>query len=279
MGIPRDRICLYTPVYSSRSSAFEIIRYAAELEVGGVELMNFCEELQTPDRTVAKTLGRVARASGLILPCFSVYADIDSDPDRTIEMLSRYAEICSELEIPYLHHTIAPDLENCCMSESERERRFTVCTDRVLKLCEYAHTLGVRTVIEDQGFVFNGARNCLRLCACSDEQIGIVADVGNILFFDEKPEDFIRAAGSRVCHVHIKDYELLDTSAVNGSGYRTRLSHFLYDTEIGTGVIDFLSVEQALSEISYRGMYSLEFVPGCDAAEVQRVLQRLIELS
>ena len=275
MNISKEHMCLYTPVCSSRASAFEIIEHAAELGVGGVELMNFCDELRQPDRAVAQTIAKAARSHGLKLPCFSAYADIYANTALEIERLSRYAEICSDLEIPYLHHTVAPDLNWHHMTESEREHRFLTCMDAVLELCEYANTLGVRTLIEDQGFVFNGARNCLRLCDLSDERIGIVADVGNILFFDEKPEDFIRAVGSHICHVHIKDYMLSETPFADRKCHATRLSNYLCDAEIGTGKIDFQAVQRAFSDISYNGMYSLEFVPGCDKAEVKRVLHRL----
>ena len=66
--IERENICLYTPVYSNRSSMQEVIERATTHEVGGVEFMNFCEELSTPDMAMAKKLGKEVRARGLKLP-------------------------------------------------------------------------------------------------------------------------------------------------------------------------------------------------------------------
>ena len=96
-------------MYRGRSSSYEIIDCAERFEVGGVELMNFSTELSTPDIKIAKEIGKYARARGLSLPCFSVGIDAIANPEESAKRLRGYAEICSELEIPYLHHTIALD--------------------------------------------------------------------------------------------------------------------------------------------------------------------------
>ena len=57
MKIAREKICLYSSMYPGVSSAEMIINCAEKFEVGGVELMNFCQELPTPDREVARRLG------------------------------------------------------------------------------------------------------------------------------------------------------------------------------------------------------------------------------
>lgn len=274
MKIKREQICLYTPVYSDRSSAEEIIERAARHGVGGVELMNFCEELSTPDRAAAARLGRLARENGLKIPCFSAAADIAADPG-VVDTLLRYAEICAELGIPYLHHTIALNLYGYGMTEEEREETFLRCVEPALRICEYAASLGVRTLIEDQGFVFNGKENCLRLCALSGERIGIVADTGNILFYDERPEDFIRAAGKRVCHAHVKDYCFSATPFLEEGGYQTRLGGYLRDEDVGRGCIDFAAVKQAFAEIGYAGMYAMEFATANEPAAVDRAIDFL----
>ena len=277
MKITREKICLYTPVYSNRSSMMEIIERATLHGVGGVELMNFCEELKTPDMEMAKKLGREARLRGLQMPCFSAAADIYAEPTEMIDMLCRYAEICSQLEIPYLHHTVAFAFEGEAVSLTDegREARFQACLEPVLRLCDYARTLGVRTLIEDQGFVFNGHRNCIRLCELSGNQIGIVADTGNILFFDEKPEDFIRAADTHICHAHVKDYLRQNKPFANGSYYQTRLTNFLQDCALGDGVVDFCAVKKAFEQVSYQGMFALELSGVPDAAALDRAIDFL----
>lgn len=277
MKIAREKISLYTPIHSGYTSFFGTVEYARELEVGGVEMMNFCEELKTPDMEMAKRIGSLARSYGLKLPCFSLLADVLGDAERTVPEVKRYAEICSELEIPYLHHTVAPDFRNPHITDEEREERFLRCFDDVMSIAERAKELGVKTLIECQGFVFNGVKNTLRLADMSGGTVGIVADIGNILFFDEKPEDFIRAAGSRVCHAHLKEYERSATPFMGGEFYETRLSSYLCDAEIGTGCADLDEIGKAFREIGYNGFYALELPPFDDTESARRVISLLTE--
>lgn len=276
MSIAKERICLYSSIHPGRSSAREIIKDAAAYGVGGVELMNFCDELRTPDRSAARQLGAYARSFGLALPCFSVAADIWADPAGMTERILGYAEICAELEIPYLHHTIAPSITAHNLTEDERRDRFDRCAEHAIKIGERARALGVRTLIEDQGFVFNGAENCLKLCRLSGNEIRIAADIGNILFFDEAPEDFIRAAGDLVCHAHIKDYHRQSVPHEGRTSYRTRGGNYIADTELGCGVIDLAAVKSAFDDIGYTGMYAMEFTPR-EPDEMERALGKFME--
>lgn len=255
-------------MFKGRSVAREIIDFAEVKEVGGVELMSFCEELSTPNMKNARELGKRARDKKLALPCFSVGIDAIADPKASLERLKGYAEICSALEIPLLHHTIALDFTCGRLPADERERRFNTGAVIALELADFANRLGVRTVIEDQGYVFNGVELCDRLCRLSDERIGIVADVGNILFVNEDPADFIRAMGRRVLHSHVKDY----TNTPIGFPYPTTDGSYIYDCPIGRGILDFNAIGNAFEDIGYGGYYALEFPETDSPDEVDRVL-------
>lgn len=275
MGITRERICLYTPSHPFRRSMTDIIECAAELGLGGVEFRSFCEEMREPDRNRARTLGQQTRALGLKIPCFSVSCDFVNDPEGVLKRLHGYAEICSDLEIPYLHHTVAYAFDHD-ISEEERERRFQICIEPVLTICEYADRLGVRTLIEDQGYVFNGVENCERLCELSSGRIGVVADVGNIFFMDQAPQDFIHVMGKRIVHAHVKDFMRCETEP-EVYQYRSRSGAYLSSAEIGTGIVDLISVKRAFEDIAYGGMFSLEFSRVADDKEAERVLARILD--
>ena len=278
MKIAREKICLYTLPYPRCRTVADMMHLAAGLGLGGVELRSFCEEFRVPDREKARELGKLARSLGLSLPCFSVSSDFVTAPEKTMEALRGYAEICSDLEIPYLHHTVALEMHAFTLPEEEKARRFAFGIECALAVCDYAERLGVRTLIEDQGFVFNGVSNCARLCERSGDRIGIVADVGNILFVDERPEDFIRAMKGRVCHAHLKDFARYHEEPETYR-YRSVSGAYLAETEIGTGDVDLATVMQAFADISYDGYYSLEFSRGFDEEELARVLARLTAAS
>ena len=190
-----------------------------------------------------------------------------------MKRLFGYAEICSELGIPYLHHTIALDYRSGGLNPTERKKRFDIGSEYAIRLSEYAERLGVRTLIEDQGFVFNGADACLALSELSEGKIGIVADFGNSLFVDEGPVEFIEKMGSRICHAHIKDY-LYTTDYTDGS-MKTQGGKYLTDIEIGMGDVDIDGSLTALEKIGYTGAFSLEFGPSATEEEAIRTVSRL----
>ncbi len=266
--IKREKICFYSSMYRGRSSSYEIIDCAEKFEVGGVELMNFSSELATPDIKIAREIRKYAKARGLTLPCFSVGIDAIANPVESIKKLCGYAEICSELEIPYLHHTIALDYRCGRLDPVEREKRFNTGAQIALSLADFCSPLGVRTLIEPQGFVFNGIDWVERMVRLSDEKIGVVADVGNVMFADTDPIDFISAMGNRIRHSHLKDY----TSAKCGAEYHSENGTTFYATEMGCGDLDFPAIFNAFSEIGYNGFYALEFEDADGDKEVARVL-------
>jgi hexulose-6-phosphate isomerase len=76
-------------------------------------------------------------------------------------------------------------------------------------------------------------------------------DVGNVVFYGY-PQDWIRALGSRIVKVHLKDFTL---DRPNGRFFWKNL---------GDGDIDWPEVRRALTEIDYRGYVTTE-VEGGDA--------------
>lgn len=281
MKIAREKICFYSSMYAGRSSSYEIIDCAERHGVGGVELMNFSTELNTPDVEVARKIGRYARERGLLLPCFSVGIDAIANPEEAIKTLRKYAEICSELEIPYLHHTIALEYRCGRLPTEEREKRFNTGMGIALSLADYCAPLGVKTLIEPQGFVFNGIDWIDRAVRLSGEKIGVVADVGNVYFADTDPVCFVKAMKDRILHAHIKDYAKFEGAdpVASESGtkeiYVSEGGYRFIDREMGCGDIDIGAVVCALSDVGYGGMYSLEFEAASGDGEVERVLKRL----
>ncbi|MBO7659831.1 MAG: TIM barrel protein, partial [Clostridia bacterium] len=180
-AIDRKRICLYTPPFAGDTTMMTTIRAAAEFGVGGVELMNFCRELKTSDFETVSFLAGEARKRGLEIPCLTVSIDFLPDPEGAVSVLKRYAKICAALGIGLLHHTIAKDFHCNTISDAEIESRFERCVPAVVEVAEFAGSAGIKTVTENQGFVFNGAERLLALREWTGGKIGFVADVGNIL--------------------------------------------------------------------------------------------------
>ena len=273
----KKRLCLYTPPLPHSTSMFDTIELAWTSGLGGVELMNFCRELKTPDIDVAARLFNAAKEKDLYVPCLTVNSDIPASPDEVTETLKKYVDICAALGIKYLHHTIAKDFLCHDISDTEIRRRFDVCIPAVNQVCEYANSLNVGVLTENQGFVFNGVSNMRKLYEKTGGKIGFVADTGNSVFIDEGPEEFIKEFKDNIYHVHIKDYKIADGTGSTAPLYISRGGTRFRDAEIGTGIIPLDSVINILNDINYRGMFSLEFNGVKDREEIKRVLGRIAE--
>ncbi len=268
----REKVCFYSSMFPGRSSAWEIARYAAKRGAAGLELMNFCEELNRPDMAVAREIGAFAKANGLALPCFSAGINFAAgDTREKIERMKGYVDICEALEIPYFHHTVVLPLEK----PADFDAAAKIGIEATAEINEYAARRGVKTIIEDQGFVFNGVKNYDLLMKGVNGKLGTLLDVGNIMFVDERAEDFLDAYAEKTVHVHIKDYKLTDAPIPGQTSYKTLGENYLTACEIGTGDINFEKIADGLRGIGYSGYYSLEVENVSGEDEIDRVLQRM----
>ena len=89
----REKVCFYSSVLKGQNSSWQIARSAAAHGVVGLELMNFSDELKTPDMKAAKEIGAFAKSLGLALPCFSCGVNFAEDTKARVENVKRYADI------------------------------------------------------------------------------------------------------------------------------------------------------------------------------------------
>lgn len=202
----KQNFCLYMPPLSSITTYREMADYAAAHGVTKLETLNILD-LSTPDPGVAKDLKAYADSKGISFPCVSVGLSlVDDDREEAIEAVKRYADIAKILGSPYLHHTIALNFSEPQKIAENFELFYVRGIAAVREIYDYAQTLGIRTIYEDQGFLFNGRSTFARFLKEVERDVGVVADFGNIQFVDENVEAFIPAFADRIVHVHAKDY-------------------------------------------------------------------------
>ena len=272
-----EKICFYSSMFEGRSCMREIIECAHSFGVHGVEMMNFCDELRTPDRAAARELAALARGYGLSLPVFSAGIKLTEEVGAANrEKLCRYVEICSELEIPILHHTIHPALNPEMQPKGEKfEAIFAEGVEAALEINEFAKRYGIRTVVEDQGLVFNGYENYNRFFKETEGKVGALLDVGNIFFADGNPCDLLEGLAVEPVHVHIKDYGYREESIGGETVFRSPAGRGFGASRIGTGDVDLARLAKGLKARGYDGLYSIEFERVQDMNEVAEVLKLL----
>ena len=253
----REKVCLYTCRPWAYSYA-ELMSYGAEQGFRGVELLNHAEVVQ-PDMTAARELKKMAKEHGLMIPCFSVGLNlVGADRAENVEKVKRYAEICSDLEIPYLHHTVALRFSTVTDPEA-RLKYFAEGVEITSEIAEYANRLGVKTLLEDQGFVVNGVENYGRFRKEANNCFDVLLDVGNICFVDETAGAFAEAFSDNIVHTHVKEYHITKTAPEGITSYRTLGGSYLSNAIAGEGDIDYDRVKKVLERIGYSGVYSMEY--------------------
>ena len=258
-----SEFCLYTPPVSSITTYREMVDYAASHGIQKLETLNILD-LSTPDLEIAKELKAYADAKGITFPCVSVGISlVDDDRDAAVETAKRYADVAKILGSPFLHHTIALNFSEPQFIADHFDLFYRRGLEAVREIFDYAAALGIRTIYEDQGFLFNGRETFARFLKEVDRNVGVVADFGNIQFVDEDVEDFIPAFSQRIVHVHVKDYLVTPGGSRNPDPDEdtSRGGNYLNGARIGTGSVNTGAAFAALRAIGYQGALALEGDP------------------
>lgn len=273
-----DKIIFYSKPFPSVKSYKQMIDCAAEYGILAVECLNKFE-FETPDISVAKELKSYADGKGIKFACFSVYVDLTSDDmNKKIETVKKYAQVAAILGSPYLHHTITPDFLNSQNILSFKDEHFNKGIVAVREIYDYAQSLGIKTIYENQGFIFNGVDTFSKFLKMVDRDVGVIADFGNIYQTKNNIEEFISAFKYQICHVHLKDIVLTDTN-IYGIGWPTLTNKYVTEVEPGTGIIDFKKSFKILKDAGYNGCFALECTLKSDDKDLMTaLLDRITEL-
>ena len=251
-----NKIALYSRPFPRVRSFADMIDAAVELGVSAVEGSTRFE-LASPDVEAAKRIKEYADSKNVVIPCFSLFIDLAGDDRRErIETVKKYAEVAAALGSPFLHHTVVPEFMHPENVLPERERLFKAGVAAVREITDRVDELGLKTVFEDQGFVFNGISGFRRFLDEVGRDVGVVADLGNIYQTGCLPEEFVAEFLPEICHVHIKDILITGDNA-DGKGYPSLSGGFLH--EVPVGITDFKKCFNLLKNAGYDGYYSLEY--------------------
>ncbi len=255
--------CLYGPPLTNITSYREMVDYAAAHNIQQLETLNLLD-LATPDLQVARELKAYATKKGITFPCVSVGIDLVGENSReAIETVKQYVLVAKILGSPFLHHTIALNYSDPRLTADNFDTFYARGLAAVREIFDYAAKFGIRTIYEDQGFLFNGQENFARFLNDVDRNVGIVADFGNIQFVDEHVEGFIARFADRIVHVHVKDYIITDGASREKlpGEYTSKGGNYLQGCLIGQGSVHTEAAFRALQEIRYHGIVSLEGDP------------------
>lgn len=112
------------------------------------------------------------------------------------------------------------------------------------KIADAAHAAGMITCLET---IFTGTELIDLLDKLGRDHVKVVYDTGNRVAFGHDLPGDIRLLGERIAHVHIKDKNTDNANVI-----------------LGTGLVNFKTVFEALIDIGYDGPYTFETQRGKD---------------
>lgn len=236
---------------------------AAEAGFTAVEFLEYLTgetSLIVPNLISAARIKKELSRQGLGVACYSAVANIWKNQTRE-QSFKQALEIAAELGAPYFHHTLLPWLKPP-MDAPAFEDGIKMAIEAAAQVADYARSLGIVCIYEDQGRYINGVAGfgafyweLKKICS----NIGVCLDLGNILFVNERPETFLTAFKDEICHVHVKDYLRKNSAVSPGEMWLPgKDNQWLCETELGKGVVDIKRCMKLLISNGYAGGYSLE---------------------
>ena len=271
-----NKLCFYAPPFPRIKSYYDLIDVAAEYGLRAVEGFS-CFEFEAPDENKAMKIREYADGKNIIFPCFSVFTKSAADRDG-VERLKKYARIAKIMGSPYLHHTIVGEFQNSKKVLPYQKDLFKAGVEAVREIYDYADSIGIKTIYEEQGYIFNGIHNFGEFLETVDREVGVVADFGNIYESKDDLIEFLKAFAHKVVHVHLKDVILSDSND-DGNGFESLSGKYMYEAEFGKGIVDLEAAIVILKNVGYDGYYGLEFSASeNDSPIISNSISRITEI-
>ena len=250
-------LCLYMPPFPAVKSYYEMVDIAAEFGLKHIEVLNYFE-FETPNREFAVKLKEYADKKEIGFSCFSVFVNlVGNDSKENTETVKKYADTAKILGCKMLHHTIANEFDDAGKVLPFEEELFEKGIKAAREIYDYCKALGIKTVFEGQGYLFNGTKRYKRFLDQVNRAVGILVDFGNIYLVGETSDDFINLVKEKVSLVHIKDVILTDEKGI--MGHKTLKGKYVHEVDIGQGIAEVKSGMEKLKKSGYNGFYSLEY--------------------
>ncbi len=194
------------------------------------------------------------------------------DRSLEIERLKRHIDVAAKLGLSTMRHDVSSfrrPLETNTPANFERE--FSMMTEGVRELAEYAAEFGITTLIENHGFFVNGSDRVIRLVeAVGCENCKILIDTGNFACVDEDCTVAVKKCLPYTKYIHLKDFYIRLSDRIAGAGGLFRCDsgcwfssnsgrYMLRGSILGQGDLDVYAIIKDITESGYGGYVSVEF--------------------
>ena len=209
----------------------------------------------------AADLRAEADACGMTINAYTIGACLYQDtPERNaaeVERLKRQVDIAAVLGCSVMRHDACYSLGSTGNARSFGLMLPTIAAN-IRAVTEYAATKGIRTAVENHGFVAQDSYRVEQLFnAVAHDNFGLLVDVGNFVCADEDNVTAVSRVAPYAVHVHAKDM-YKSTEPLPGYG-QTRACNYFKGAIIGEGDVNVEQCLRVLKRAGYDGYCSIEF--------------------
>ncbi len=190
----------------------------------------------------------------------------NEDADKyELERIKRKLDVAAILGAKVLRHDACWNIP-----KSGKARSFDAMLPTIAKnareITEYAATLGIKTCVENHGFLAQDSDRMERLFnAVNHENFGLLVDMGNFVCVDEDNVTAVSRVAPYAIHAHAKD---MYKSKTGGEGFgQTRGCNYFKGAVLGEGDVDVQRCVEILKKAGYDGYLSIEFEGSEDCIE------------
>jgi len=247
---------------AGRIDAPAFVRYAAEIGVEGVELLDvFWREAQ---REVPEIMAML-HESGLIVSAYAIGNDL-VQPDaqeraRQVQRIRDGVDMAQQLGTPLLRVFSGSEKPSVSVDDGLRW-----IVDGLREGAAYAAERGITLVLENHGLFAGRADQVRQIIEIVDSPaLRANLDTGNFLLVNQDPADAARDLAALTRYVHLKDFRPVGRDEHVEEAYTGLDGVRFVGTVIGVGEVNLRAVLRALQDAGYDGWLSIEYEGTGDA--------------
>ena len=265
MKISLSTYSFYSLTSKGEMELLDIPKRAREL---GFDALEICanEALENEGEEYAIKLRRACDESSVKVSTMVFGCDLLSgskasgnNPNKEVERVKRLVDLAVILGAPIIRHDVFFSLGNY----SSFDTALAEVAPRVREISLYAKERGIRTTVENHGFICQDPDRMEKLfLAVNCDNFGLLTDMGNFLCADCDPALSVSRVAKYTSYVHAKDFYFKSGSSVDtpGRGYfSTRGGNYLKGAPIGHGCVPVTQCLKILKAHGYDGFVTLEY--------------------
>ncbi len=268
MKISVSSYSFYQYIRQGKMALVDVIPRAHDMGFEAVEFIDLPGSYEE-QVALARTLRREADERGMTINAYTIGANLYHESEEAsaaeVERLCRQVDIAAILGCSVLRH------DACyAVGPTGQARSFGLMLPTIAgnarAVTEYAAGLGIRTCVENHGYVAQDSYRVEQLFnAVAHDNFGLLVDIGNFVCADEDNATAVSRVAPYAVHVHAKD---MYKSATPAPGFgQTRGCHYFKGAILGEGDVDVERCLRILRRAGYDGYCSIEFEGSEDCLE------------